>query len=136
MQAQPYLFFDGACDDALAFYEQAIGARVLMRLHYRDSPEPGAVPPGAEGKVMHAMMQVGDSTVFCSDGCAGGAPKFDGFGLSLAAADVAEAGRLFGALAEGGAVQMPLAETFFAGRFGMVKDRFGVLWMVLTEPKS
>ena len=135
MQVQPYLFFDGRCEEAIAFYRKALGAEVTMLMHYKDSPEPhepGMIPPGAENKVMHASFRVGETTVMASDGRCQGQPKFQGFALSLAASDEAEAERLFAALADGGQVQMPLSKTFFSSRFGMVADRFGVGWMVIV----
>ena len=132
MTIQPYVFFDGRCDEAIAFYRQALGAEVTMLLRFRDSPEPAAVPPGAENKVMHASLRIGGAGVMASDGRCLGKPAFQGFALSLDAADMAEAERMFGALAEGGNVQMPLGKTFFSPCFGMVTDRFGVAWMVIV----
>ena len=104
-----------------------------MMMRFRDCPEPaqpGMVPPGAEDKVMHAALRIGDTMVLASDGRCLGQPEFSGFALSLTAADEAEADRLFAALADGGQVQMPLSKTFFSPRFGMIADRFGVSWMV------
>lgn len=135
MQVQPYLFFDGRCEEALDFYRAALGAEVTMLMRFRDSPEPpppGMVPPGAEGKVMHADFRVGDATVMASDGSCGGNPAFQGVSLTLTVPDEAAAERTFAALAEGGQVQMPLDRTFFSPRFGMVADRFGVSWMVVV----
>lgn len=135
MQVQPYLFFDGRCEEAIGFYCQALGAEVTMLMRFKDSPEPqqpGMVPPGAEDKVMHASLRIGDTAVMASDGRCLGQPAFQGFALSLTAADDAEAERLFAALADGGQVQMPLSKTFFSSRFGMVADRFGVGWMVIV----
>jgi PhnB protein len=129
MQVQPYLFFEGRCEEALEFYQSALGAEVTMLMHYKDSPDP-AMAHGARDKVMHASLRIGDSTVLASDGRCQGQPSFHGLSLSLTAADDAEAERLFGALAQGGQVQMPLARTFFASSFGMVADRFGVSWMI------
>jgi PhnB protein len=134
MQVQPYLFFDGRCEEALEFYKSALGAQVTMLMRFKDNPEPGMSPAGAEHKVMHASFRIGDSTVMASDGRCLGQPSFQGFSLSLTAADDAEAERLFAALAEGGQVQMPLAKTFFSSRFGMVADRFGVPWMIVVAP--
>jgi PhnB protein len=137
MPVQPYLFFDGRCEEALEFYRSALGAKVAMLLRFKDSPEPpapGMVPPGSGDKVMHASLRIGDTTVMASDGRCQGEPSFQGFALSLTAADEAEADRLFAALADGGQVQMPLAKTFFSPRFGMVADRFGVSWMIVTTP--
>jgi PhnB protein len=133
MPIEPYLFFEGRCDEALAFYQRALGAKLEMLMRYRDSPQPDANPHGAADKVMHASFRVGDALVMASDGRCTGKPVFQGFGLSLPARDEAEARRLFAALAEGGQVQMPVAKTFFSPAFGMVNDRFGVLWMVIAS---
>jgi PhnB protein len=106
-------------------------------MRYKESPEPpppGMVPPGSENKIMHACLRINGVPVMASDGCAQGNPKFEGFSLSLDAKDEAEADRMFAALADGGQVRMPLGKTFFAKRFGMVADRFGVGWMVIVEP--
>ena len=137
MQVQPYLFFDGRCEEAVEFYRSALGAEVTMLLRFKDSPEPpapGMVPPGAEDKVMHMSFRIGDTTVLASDGRCLGRPSFQGFSLSLTAPDEAEAERLFAALADGGQVQMRLIRTFFSSRFGMVADRFGVSWMIVVAP--
>lgn len=135
MQVQPYLFFDGRCEEAVAFYKSKLGAEVTMLMRFKDSPEPhqpGMIPPGSENKVMHASFKIGETTVMASDGRCAGTPSFQGFALSLAAADEAEAKRLFDALGDGGQVQMPLGKTFFSPAFGMVADRFGVSWMVIV----
>jgi PhnB protein len=136
MQVQPYLFFDGRCEEAVEFYKSALGAEVTMLMRFKDSPEPpspGCVPPGAENKVMHTSFRIGQTTVMASDGRCLGQPSFQGFSLSLAVPNEAEAERLFARLAEGGQVQMPLTKTFFSPRFGMVADRFGVSWMIVVE---
>ena len=136
MQVQPYLFFDGRCEEAAEFYRSAVGAEVQMLMRFKEGPgtcESGMVPPGAENKVMHMALRIGDSTVLASDGRCLGQPNFQGFALALTAANDAEADRLFNALADGGNVQMPMAKTFFSSRFGMVADRFGVSWMVLVK---
>ena len=137
MQVQPYLFFDGRCEEALTFYRKALGAEVTMLMRFKELPEPhqpGMIPPGAENKVMHASFRVGDSNILASDGRCLGKPNFQGFALSLTVANEAEANRLFAALSEGGQEQMPLTKTFFSPRFGMVSDRFGVTWMVYVAP--
>lgn len=90
------------------------------------------LPPGSENKIMHAALRLGDTTVMASDGNCQGKPSFQGFSLSLSVPDEVEAERLFAALAEGGQVQMPMTKTFFAPRFGMVADRFGVSWMLIV----
>jgi PhnB protein len=133
MQVQPYLFFDGRCEEAVEFYRNALGAEVTMLMRYKDSPDPlppGRVPLGSEDKVMHVSLRIGEATVMASDGSCSGQPSFQGFSLSLTVPDPAEADRLFAALVDGGQVQMPLTETFWSPRFGMVADRFGVGWMV------
>jgi PhnB protein len=132
MQVQPYLFFDGRCEEALEFYKRALGAEVQMLMRFKDNPEPQANPTGAGDKIMHTSFRIGDSTVMASDGRCQGQPSFQGFALSLTASDDAEAERLFAALEDGGQVQMPLAKTFFSSRFGMVADRFGVPWMIVV----
>lgn len=135
MKVEPYLFFDGRCEEAIEFYRKALGAEVQMLMRYKESPEPpqpGTMPPGSENKIMHVSLRIGDTVVMASDGHCKGMPKFEGFGMSLTAASESEADRLFGALSDGGKVQMPLSKTFFSPRFGMVADRFGVLWMVIA----
>ena len=129
---QPYVFFGGRCEEALAFYKSELGAQVDMVMHYKDSPEPhppGMLAPGFENKVMHTTFRIGGATLMASDGCEEGA-KFDGFSLSLAVPTAADADRAFAALAVGGQVKMPLTKTFWSPRFGMLTDRFGVSWMV------
>jgi len=130
MLIQPYLFFDGRCEEAINFYRGALGAEVTMLVRFKDSPEPAQNPPGNENKVMHASIRIGDSTVLVSDGHCQGKPNFQGFSLSVSVANGVEAKRVFDALADGGQVQMPLTKTFFSPSFGMVADRFGVGWMV------
>jgi PhnB protein len=133
---QPYLFFDGRCDEALEWYRTAVGAEVTRLLRFKDSPDPTMVSPGTEDKVMHAAFRIGDTTMFASDGRCTGQAQFQGFSLSLMVSDDAQAERLFSALAAGGQVQMPLTRTFFASRFGMVADRFGVSWMILASAEA
>lgn len=128
----PYLFFGGRCDEALAFYRDAIGAKEEFLMRYADSPEPmppGMLPPGFEKKVMHASFRIGGQVVMASDGC-GEPANFQGFSLALSYGTAAEATRAFQALSAGGEVTMPLAQTFWTPLFGMLKDRFGVNWMV------
>ena len=139
---QPYLFFDGRCEEALEFYRSALGAEVLFMMRFKDSPEPpksgDCAPPGSENKIMHASVRVGESTIMASDGRCTGNPNFQGFSLSLKVSDVAQAERLFNAVGKGGQVVMPLTKTFFSPSFGMVNDRFGICWMVLVaqEPSA
>jgi PhnB protein len=143
MLAQPYLNFDGRCEEALDFYRRALDAEVTMLMRFKDNPDvkgnpdgcaPGVVPPGAENKVLHTSFRIGDTTVMASDAQCGGKPNFQGISLALSVPNDAEAKRRFAALAEGGQVQMPLTKTFFSSSFGMVADRFGVSWMVIVAP--
>jgi PhnB protein len=130
---EPYLFYNGRCEEALDFYKKALGAEVQMVMRYKESPEPpppGMVPPGFENKIMHASFRIGKTTVMASDGCSGDKPQFEGFSLALSVATEAEADRVFGALSAGGQVRMPLGKTFWSPRFGMLQDRFGIAWMV------
>jgi len=134
---QPYLFFNGKCEEAVEFYRKALGAEVEMMMRFKESPEPpppDKVPPGFENKIMHASFRVGGTTLMASDGCSTEEPNFEGFSLSLSVATEAEADRAFAALASGGKVTMPLSKTFWSPRFGMLEDRFGVGWMVSVTP--
>lgn len=134
MQIQPYLFFAGRCEEAIAFYRQAVNAQVLMLMRFKDSPVPhdpgtgGPVPDGE--KIMHATIRIGETTINLSDGQAGDHLDFRGFALSLTTGGEGEARQVFNALAAGGLVLMPLGQTFFSPAFGMLTDRFGVMWMV------
>ncbi|MBM4297966.1 MAG: VOC family protein [Deltaproteobacteria bacterium] len=136
MAIEPYLFFNGNCEEAVELYKKALGAEVLMLMRYKESPEPpppGMVPAGWDNKVMHTTLRIGDANVMASDGCSEGA-NFQGFSLSLALNTEAEAQRVFAALAVGGKVTMPLGKTFWSPCFGMLTDRFGVGWMVTVVP--
>lgn len=141
MDIQPYLNFDGRCEEAVAFYRQALGAEVVMLAHFGDAPADagdagdagscaGNAPPA--DKVMHACLKIGKAQILASDGFSAGNPEFKGISLSLAADDDAAAKRLFDALADGGTVQQPLTATFFASSFAAVTDRFGVSWMIVV----
>jgi PhnB protein len=133
MNVQPYLFFEGRADEALAFYTKALGTTVDMVMRNSEAPEPpppGMLPPGSENKVMHASFKVGDTDVMLSDGRCSGKPNFAGFSLSITAPDEAAARRMFSALGEGGTVTMPIGKTFWSPCFGMLTDRFGVGWML------
>ncbi len=135
MKVQPYLFFDGCCEEALEFYKKAVGAEVTMLMRFKDCPEPpkeGMVPPGSEDKIMHANFRVGDTEVLASDGNCRGKTSFDGFSLTINVADDTEAKQVYDAMADGGQAVMPLTKTFFASQFGMLVDRFGVHWMVIA----
>jgi len=130
MTVQPYLFFEGRCQEAIEFYKGALGAQVNMLMRFKDAPDPGVCGPGSEDKVMHADIRIGNTSILASDGRCQQKASFQGFSLSLTVANEAEADRYFAALSDGGQVQMQLAKTFFSPRFGMVADRFGVSWMI------
>jgi PhnB protein len=134
---QPYLIFEGRCEEAINFYRKAVGAEVEMLMHFKDSPEPPppGCPPSPSDKVMHASIRIGNNSVLVSDGRCQGKPGFQGFSLSLTTSNEDEAKKLFTALADGGQVQMPLAKTFFSPSFGMLADKFGVSWMIYVAPK-
>jgi PhnB protein len=132
MQVQPYLNFDGRCEEALEFYKKALGAEVIMLMRFKDNPEPppaDKAPPDAN-KVMHASFRIGDSTIMASDCYCAGVAEFKGFSLSLTLANDADAAKRFNALADGGQVIQPISKTFFATSFGVVADRFGISWMI------
>jgi PhnB protein len=135
MQLQPYLMFEGRCEEAAKFYEKALGAKIEKLVRFKDSADPGMCLGPDREKVMHMSIRIGDQIVLASDGQCGGKPTFQGFSLSLNVSSEAEANRLFGALADGGQVHMPLAKTFFSPAFGMLADRFGVSWMIHAEHK-
>jgi PhnB protein len=136
MNIRPYLFFEGRCEEAIGFYRDSLGAEVRMLLRYKDAPEqsadPSTVKPENAEKIMHAALQIGETHVLASDGHVSGQQAFNGFGLNINVATDAEAERIFTALGVGGTVRMPMEKTFFASRFGMVSDRFGVLWLVMA----
>ena len=140
MKVEPYLMFEGRCEEALNFYRSALGAQVTGLMRVKDNPDPAAGQGCAEGgpgptpeMVMHASFTVGDTQLMASDGMGSGKTNFEGISLALSPASEAEAQRLFNALADGGKVQMPLTKTFFSPAFGMVADRFGVSWLVVTQ---
>ena len=133
MKVQPDLFFDGRCEQAIEFYKKAVNAKLLHLMRFKESPDQSQIPPGSGEKIMHASFRIGETEVMASDGNCQGKPSFQGVSLALTASGVAEAERIFAALADGGQVQMPMTQTFFSPRFGMVADRFGVSWMVMAE---
>lgn len=135
MRIQPYLSFNGRCEEALNFYRDQLGAEILVLMRFKESPEPppeGTLPAGMQDKVMHSSIRIGDSEILATDGDCSATAGFQGISLTLSVADEAEARRRFEALASGGQVTMPLGRTFFSPSFGIVKDRFGVTWMVIV----
>ena len=134
MYVQPYLFFDGRAEEAIDFYQKAVGAKVDMLMRFGEAPDQSQIKPESKNKVMHCQFRIGDTMVLISDGRNQGSPKFDGFALTIQCKDAAETEKYFKGLSDGGQVEMPLDKTFFAKSFGMLADRFGVGWMVYVAP--
>jgi PhnB protein len=132
MQVQPYLDFNGRCDEALEFYKKAVGAKVEMMMRWKDCPDQSMCTAENADKIMHSQFQIGDTTIMASDGRNSGKPQFHGIALSISVKNESEADKVFNGLAEGGQVNMPLGKTFFSPKFGMVADKFGVGWMVIV----
>ncbi|MDO8455630.1 MAG: VOC family protein [Burkholderiaceae bacterium] len=136
MKVEPYLFFNGRCEEAMAFYKEAIGAEVTFQMRMNEAPDPpppGAIPEGFGNKIMHANLRIGSTMLMVSDGNSNMQPTFNGFTLSLSVDDAAEADRKFTALQQGGGkVTMPMGKTFWSPAFGMLEDKFGVGWMVIV----
>ncbi|MEI9959831.1 MAG: VOC family protein [Limisphaerales bacterium] len=128
---QPYLIFNGRCEEAVEFYRKALGAEVMFLMRFKDAPDQSMIKPGVENKIMHTTLKIGDTIVLASDGHCTGQTGFSGFSLSLAVKTEAEADKAFAALSDGGEVTMPLTKTFFSPLFGMVIDRFGISWMII-----
>jgi PhnB protein len=130
MRLNPHLAFDGRCAAAFEFYEKCLGGKIVTMLTYGDSPMAGQTPPGWRNKVLHATLALGDHVLTGADVIAEQYQKPQGFSVLLQVDAVAEAERIFKTLAENGVVQVPLEETFWASRFGMVVDQFGTPWMI------
>ena len=133
---QPYLFFGGRCEEAIDFYRKTLGAEVERMVRFNEAPEPQpGLPECFQAKIMHASLRIGETLMMASDGRCDGEATFEGFSLSITVADETEAERIFSALSEGGLVTMPLEKTFWAPKFGILQDRFGVGWMVSVMHK-
>jgi PhnB protein len=133
MQLNPYLAFNGQCEEAFKFYEQCLGGKIAMMMRYGESPMAEQTPAAARNNIAHARLVLGDKVLMGSDRPPGREGATQGFHVSLGPDDPAEAERIFNALAEGGRVDMPIQQTFWAARFGMLVDRFGIPWMVNCE---
>jgi PhnB protein len=132
MQIDPHLSFSGNCEEAFKFYEKTFGGKIEFKMTYGESPMAAQTVPEARNDIMHISMRVGNRVLMGADAPPQYQTKAQGFCVCVAADDAAEAERVFNALAEGGQVTMPLAETFWSPRFGMLTDRFGIPWMVNT----
>jgi PhnB protein len=133
MRMNPYINLNGNCAEALKFYERVLGAKITFTMSYADSPMAQQTPPNWLNKVMHASLVVGDAVLMASDGPPDKPSEIKGCSLSLSTSDPAEAERIFNALSEKGKVHMALQETFWAYRFAMFVDQFGVPWMINCE---
>ncbi|HWA92802.1 MAG TPA: VOC family protein [Rhizomicrobium sp.] len=133
MQLNTYVHYNGNCDDAFRFYEQALGGKIEMRQTYGASPAGAQTPPEMKDKIIHARIRIGDTVLMGSDAPPQRRGTPDGFSLSLSCATPEEAERVFAALSDGGRIEMPMAESFFAHRFGMLADKFGMAWMVVCQ---
>jgi PhnB protein len=136
MQLNAYLNFNGQCEAAFKFYEQALGGKILTMTRFETTPMAQQLPPEMRNKIIHARMEIGDTVLMASDSPPDRYRPPGGFGLSLSVSSTAEAEQKFNALAENGRIDMPMDKTFFAARFGMLKDRFGIPWMVICEKES
>ncbi|MGH2443670.1 MAG: VOC family protein [Chloroflexota bacterium] len=130
MHVNPYLAFAGDCTAAFRFYEESLGGTILFMQTYGESQAAGQAPPESRDHILHASMRIGDTVLMGSDLPPGEAADHKGFFVCLEADSAGGAERLFGALANGGTVTMPIEQTFFATRFGMLIDRFGIPWIV------
>ncbi len=133
MKVNAYLMFDGNCEAAFKFYEKAVGAKTVVKMTFGDTPMAGEMPADWRGKWVHARMQVGDQVVMASDAPPGRYEAPKGMSINLSFEQPTEADRIFKALSDGAKVTMPIQETFWAQRFGMLVDKFGVPWMVNCE---
>jgi len=133
MQLNPYLFFNGNCADAFKFYEKCLGGKIVTMMTHEGTPAAEQVPANWREKIIHARLTVGDQVLMGSDAPPDRYAPMKGFGVSFAVDSPADAERIFKALSEKGAVGMPMQQTFFAVRFGMVVDQFGTPWMIPCE---
>lgn len=136
MKVNPYLFFDGTCEDAVKFYEKTLGAKIAFTMRYKDMPGEMQHPPEVQAKIAHVRFMIGDDVIMASDAPPDRFNKPQGFDINLSFETPEEADRVFAALSEGArAIHMPIAETFWAHRFGSLVDKFGTPWMVNCEKK-
>jgi len=133
MQLNAYLSFNGNCEEAFKFYAQCLGGKIEAMFPHEGTPAAGQVPPEWRSKIMHARMTIGDTLLMGSDVPPPNYKQPSGFSVNIALNDVAEAERIFQSLSENGTVHMPLQQTFWAVRFGMLRDRFGIPWMLNCE---
>ena len=133
MKLTTHLHFGGNCAEALRFYEEHLGAKILFSMTYEQMPEPKNIPPGCEQGVLHASIRIADATIMAGDAPADRFQPMRSAYLALSVDSDEEAERIYALLADGGEVIMPITETFFALRFAMLRDKFGILWMLIHE---
>lgn len=136
MQLNPYLFFNGNCKEAFEFYEQCLGGKIAMIMTNNDVPPEGKMPGMSGETITHIRLEVGNWVLLGSDCPPNMFKGNNGFSVNLGIDDPAEAEHIFNALAENGTVQMPFSQTFWAFRFGMLVDHFGIPWMVNCEKEA
>jgi PhnB protein len=136
MQLNPYLNFDGCCEAAFKFYEKVFDGKIEAMMPHAGSPMEQHVPAEWRDKIMHARLVLGDKVLMGSDAPPSCYEKMNGFSVTIGTQDPAEAERIFHALADNGTVRMPIQQTFWATRFGMVVDKFGTPWMINCEPAA
>ncbi|HTD96588.1 MAG TPA: VOC family protein [Edaphobacter sp.] len=133
MQIQPYLHFNGNCQEAFKLYEKCLGGKIEAMMTMGEAPAEAKIPAGSGNQIMHACLKVGDAVLMASDACGQPYTAPQGFSVSIQINDPAKAERIFNELSEGGKVTMPIAQTFWAYRFGMLVDRFNIPWMINCE---
>ena len=133
MKLHAYLNYGGNCEEAFRFYEKNLGGKILMMMRYGEQPDPKNAPPGSEKWILYANMAIGETQLMGSDVPPERFQPMRSVYLSLDVGSDAEAERIYALLAEGGEIFMPIADTFFASRFGMLRDRFGTSWMILHQ---
>jgi len=133
MLLNPYLLFNGECEAAFKFYERCLGAKIEAVITYAESPMADQTPPERQNKVLHASLSIDGQTLMGSDAPPERYDAPQGVWISLGIKNPGEAERVFGALSEYGKVVMPIGETFWAMRFGMLIDQFGIPWMINCE---
>ncbi len=136
MQINPYLLFSGQCEEAFRFYEELLGGKIQVMKTYEETPAGGQAPANWHKKILHARMAIGSQILMGSDPPPGREPRPQGFSVSISVDEPAEAERIFHGLAAGATVAMPIQETFWAKRFGMLTDRFGIPWMINCEAEE
>jgi PhnB protein len=134
MQVNPYLLFNGDCETAFKFYASILGGEITAMMTHAGTPMAQHTPPEWQNKILHANMKIGDTILMASDAPPDRYEKPQGFSVTIGLEDTGEAERIFHALAEGGSVQMPIQQTFWAARFGMLVDKFGIPWMINCGP--